>query len=63
MWNTEKKKRNRMDYLEEGRKMRVAQADEILKLETIKHQKLNYLQNMGINNKYMADLERKKIVF
>jgi hypothetical protein len=37
---SEMKKQARLDYLEEGRKMRLAQADEILKLETIKKQKL-----------------------
>jgi hypothetical protein len=39
----------------------MAQADEILKLENIKQNKLNQLKELGIANKYMSDLERKKI--
>lgn len=41
--------------------MRVAQADEILKLEGIKAAKLNNMKNIGIHEKYMAELARKKI--
>jgi len=39
----------------------MAQADEILKLETIKQNKLNSLRNLGIEAKYLAELERKKV--
>ena len=48
MSNSDVKKQSRLDYLEEGRQLRVAQADEILKLETIKANKLNELKNYGI---------------
>jgi hypothetical protein len=34
------KKQQRADYMEEGRKLRLAKADEIMKLETIKSNKL-----------------------
>lgn len=61
MSNSGVKKQSRMDYLEEGRQLRVAQADEILKLETIKANKLNELQNYGIQQKYIGELQRHKI--
>jgi hypothetical protein len=48
MSNSDVKKQSRLDYLEEGRQLRVAQADEILKLETIKANKLNELKGYGI---------------
>ena len=59
--NSEQKKQQRLDYLEEGRKIRVAQADEILKLETIKTNKLNEMQQVGISDKYQSELARRKI--
>ena len=37
--NSDMKKQHRLDFLEEGRKMRLNQADEILKLETIRNNK------------------------
>jgi len=37
-------------------------ADEVLKLETIKSQKIRELEGLGIHSKYMAELERKKIM-
>ena len=57
------KKQQRADYLEEGRKLRLAKADEILKLETIKTNKLNNLQRLGIEDKYLSELERKKVAY
>ena len=38
--NSDIKKQVRLDYLEEGRVIRMQQADEVLKLETIKKNKL-----------------------
>jgi len=38
-------------------------ADEILKLETIKDNKLNQMKTIGINDKYQYDLKSKKITF
>lgn len=63
MNNSDTKKQHRQDFLEEGRKMRVNQADEVLKLETIKSKKIQLLQDLGIQGKYMGGLERKKIAF
>ena len=40
----------------------MAQADEILKLNSIKNQKLSELKEIGISNKYLSDLERQKIM-
>lgn len=54
--NSESKKQARLDYMEEGRKLRVGQADEILKLETIKQNKLNSLYDLGIEKKYLSAL-------
>ena len=48
--NKEKKKLERLDYLEEGRKVRQKLADEILKLETIKGNKLKNMDTMGIKD-------------
>lgn len=59
--NSDAKRQSRLDYLEEGRQLRVAQADEILKLETIKANKLKELQGHGISEKYMGELTRHKI--
>ena len=47
--------------MEEGRKLRVIQADEILKLETIKNNKLQSLYDIGIEKKYLSALERSKV--
>lgn len=59
--NSDTKKQNRLDFMEEGRKLRVSQADEILKLETIKNNKLQSLYDLGIEKKYLSALERKAV--
>jgi len=59
--NDEVKKQDRLDYLEEGRKVRQRLEDERVKVEGIKGQKLQSLQKLGIDNKYQADLSKKKI--
>ena len=59
--NSNTKKQTRQDHLEEGRKLRVGQADEILKLETIKSNKLNSLLSLGVESKYLSALSRKPI--
>jgi len=43
--------------------MRVYQADEVLKLETIKSNKIQLLEDLGVEGKYMSGLARKKIAF
>ena len=50
------------DYLEEGRRIRMAQADDILKLESIKSNKLRELNTIGIDQRYITSLERKKVL-
>lgn len=59
--NDEVKKQARLDYLEEGRKVRQRLEDERVKVEGIKNSKLQGLQKLGIDNKYQADLSKKKI--
>ena len=49
-----KKQRQREEYLEEGRKLRRQHADEIMKLEAIKANKLQGLASAGIDDKYLA---------
>ena len=60
--NDEVKKQNRLDYLEEGRKVRQRIEDERLKVERIKAEKLQSLVDLGIESKYQADLSKKRIL-
>lgn len=60
--NDEVKKQNRLDYLEEGRKVRQRIEDERLKVERIKAEKLQGLVDLGIESKYQADLSKKRIL-
>lgn len=59
--NEEYKKQDRLDYLEEGRKIRSKIDDEKSKINTIKSKKLTQLQGLEIPDKYQAELARKKI--
>ena len=59
--NAERKKQERLDYLEEGRKVRQRIEDERMKVEGIKAQKLQQLKEIGIADKYQADLAKKRI--
>lgn len=52
----------RLDYMEEGKKVRQKLEEERLKLEAIKQSKLNAIQSMGIEKKYQYELAKKKIV-
>ena len=60
--NAECKKQERLDYLEEGRKVRQRIEDERLKVERIKAEKIDGLKKMGIADKYQADLSKKRIL-
>jgi len=60
--NADKKKQDRLDYLEEGKKVRQRIEDERLKVEGIKGEKLQGIKDLGIAEKYMADLAKKKIL-
>lgn len=55
------KKQEHLQYLEEGRQLRMAQAEEIMKLETIKEDKLHNLRQQGISQGYLAQLSKKRI--
>jgi hypothetical protein len=61
--NDEIKKQGRLDFLEEGRKVRQKIDDERTKIEAIKDKKLHDLKNLNIEDKYTAQLARKKIQF
>jgi hypothetical protein len=50
--NSDVKKQDRLDYLEEGRRVRQKLEDERLKVEGIKKKKLDGLQGIGIAEKY-----------
>lgn len=63
MTNEDKKKQERLDYLEEGRKMRQKIEEERRKIEAIKQRKLQELRDLEIPEKYQAELARKKISF
>ena len=45
-------KQERLDYLEEGRKVRQRLEDERVKVDGIKQQKLRAIQDLGIDSKY-----------
>lgn len=59
--NDEIKKQERLDFLEEGRKVRQKIDEERHKIEHIKEKKLDELKKIGIEDKYQAQLARKKI--
>jgi hypothetical protein len=61
--NDEKSKQERLDYLEEGRKVRQKIEEERRKIEAIKHKKIDELNNLNIPDKYKAELAKKKISF
>jgi hypothetical protein len=59
--NEEVKKQERLDHLEEGRKVRQEQLEEKMRLEQIKKKKIGELNQLGIPKKYTTDLSKKKI--
>jgi hypothetical protein len=61
--NEEKGKQERLDYLEEGRKVRQKIQEEREKIEKIKVKKLNELNQLSIPDKYKAELAKKKVSF
>lgn len=61
--NDEKGKQDRLDYLEEGRKIRQKIDEERRKIEAIKQKKLGELNTLNIPEKYTAELAKKKIAF
>lgn len=61
LMNSETKKQQKLDYLEEGRKVRQKLEEEKMKVEGIKQRKLGELKKLGIHDKYQHDLAKKKI--
>ena len=60
--NEDKSKQDRLDYLEEGRKVRQKIEEERRKIEAIKQKKLDQLNNLEIPDKYKAELAKKRII-
>ena len=60
MMNAEVRKKNRMDFLNEGSRARQQMEADRLKLEAIKSHKLGTLHSAGVPEKYTVDLANKK---
>ena len=61
--NESKVKQDRLDYLEEGRKVRENINNEREKIKDIQAAKLDELKNLGIEDKYMYELQKKTVSF
>lgn len=61
--NEASKKQDRLDYLEEGRKVRENIQNERQKIEDIRQAKIDELKNIGIDNKYLYELQKKTVSF
>ena len=61
--NSNIRKQERLDYLEEGKKTRDKIENDRKKLLQIKEQKLGQIRGHGISEKYQAELIGKKISF
>jgi len=57
------KKQDRLDYLEEGRKVREKIDNERSKLVDIQKAKIDELKTLGIEDKYLYELQKKTISF
>jgi len=60
LMNAEVRKKNRMEFLDEGVQQRAAMEAGRLKLEGIKAEKLTLLSSAGVPQKYRVDLANKK---
>lgn len=60
--NAAVKQQDRLDYLEEGKRVRQKLEDDRLKVEAIKQKKLGQIQDLGIEQKYQYELAKKKIL-
>ena len=60
LMNAEVRKKNRMDFLNEGTNQRTQQESDRLKLEAIKSNKISSLHLAGVPMKYTVDLEKKR---
>jgi len=61
--NTEKRERNRQEFLDEGAKQRFAVEKERRRIEAIKNGKMDELRRAGVPGKYLAELEGSKASF
>jgi len=61
--NESKRRQERLDYLEEGRKLRKEIDKEKSHLVEIKDRKIHELRNVGVPEKYLTELMRHKIEF
>lgn len=61
--NESTKKQERLDYLEEGRKVRENIQNERQKITEIKGAKIDELKNIGIDSKYLYELQKKTVSF
>ena len=59
--NDESRQRNRQEFLEEGQKIRYAKTLEKKRLDAIKQRKLAELQRAGVPEKYLSELNQKKM--
>jgi len=57
------KKQERLDYLEEGRKVRENIQNERDKIKQIQAAKLDELKNNNIDSKYLYELQKKTVSF
>jgi len=60
LMNAEVRKKNRMEFLDEGVQQRAQMEADRLKLEGIKSDKIRVLESAGVPQKYMVDLAHKK---
>jgi hypothetical protein len=61
--NENQKKQERLDYLEEGKKVRQEIQNEREKISGIQGAKLDELKKLGIADKYMYELQKKTVSF
>jgi hypothetical protein len=61
--NESLKKQERLDYLEEGRKVREKIDNERDKIKDIQKGKIQELQTLGIDTKYLYELNKKTVSF
>ena len=61
--NEHNTKQARLDYLEEGKKVREEIQDERNKIKNIQNAKIDELERLGIENKYMYEIQKKTVSF
>ena len=61
--NEDVKKQERLDYLEEGRKVREKVDMEREKIQSIQQSKIQDLKEAGIDDKYLYELNKKTVSF